>query len=118
MTSVERILEYASIDSEILDKASRTPSSDWPNEGKIVFDNVSYSYDENLPPVLKNVTVTINPKEKLGLIGRTGAGKSTFFQALYRIAEPNGKILIDGVNIKDVSLHDLRSKLSIIPVSC
>jgi ABC-type multidrug transport system fused ATPase/permease subunit len=48
--------------------------------------------------------------------GRTGAGKSTFFQALYRISEPNGNILIDGINIKDISLHDLRSKIAIIPV--
>ena len=67
--------------------------------------------------MLQNVTLKINSKEKVGIIGRTGSGKSTFFQDLYRMAEPSGNILIDNVNIKNVSLYDLRSVISIIPVS-
>jgi ABC-type multidrug transport system fused ATPase/permease subunit len=117
MTSVERIIEYTNIKGENLKQDIKKVDRNWPSEGKIEFENVSYAYDENLPNVLQNITLKINSKEKIGIIGRTGAGKSTFFQALYRMAEPSGKILIDNVNIKDVSLHELRSIISIIPVS-
>ena len=117
MTSVERIIEYTNIKGENLKQDIKKVDRNWPSEGKIEFENVSYAYDENLPNVLQNITLKINSKEKIGIIGRTGAGKSTFFQALYRMAEPSGKILIDNVNIKDVSLHELRSIISIIPVT-
>jgi ABC-type multidrug transport system fused ATPase/permease subunit len=117
MTSVERIIEYTNINGENLKEDAKKDDKNWPSEGKIEFENVSYAYDDNLPNVLQNITLKINSKEKIGIIGRTGAGKSTFFQALYRMAEPSGKILIDNINIKDVSLHELRSIISIIPVS-
>jgi ATP-binding cassette subfamily C (CFTR/MRP) protein 4 len=117
MTSVERIIEYTNIKGENLKDDVKKVDKNWPREGKIEFENVSYAYDVNLPNVLQNITLKINSKEKIGIIGRTGAGKSTFFQALYRMAEPSGKILIDNINIKDVSLHELRSIISIIPVS-
>jgi ABC-type multidrug transport system fused ATPase/permease subunit len=117
MTSVERIIEYTNINGENLKEDAKKDDKNWPSEGKIEFENLSYAYDDNLPNVLQNITLKINSKEKIGIIGRTGAGKSTFFQALYRMAEPSGKILIDNINIKDVSLHELRSIISIIPVS-
>ena len=118
MTSVERINEYTNVKVENLKKEENgyKKLKNWPNNGSIELENVSYAYDDNLPNVLHNLTLKINSKEKIGIIGRTGAGKSTFFQALYRMAEPSGKILIDNVDIKQVSLHDLRSSISIIPV--
>lgn len=116
MTSIERIVEYTNIESEPLNKGRRNPPADWPNKGEIVFKNVSLSYDKNLPNVLKNISLTIHPAEKIGIVGRTGAGKSSFFQTIFRMYEPEGEILIDGVNIKDLKLHDLRDKLTIIPV--
>ncbi len=117
MTSVERIDEYTRLKKEQINEGKIKPLPNWPERGEIIFDNVSYAYEENLPNVLKNVSFQINPKEKIGVIGRTGAGKSTIFQTLFRMNDPSGLVTIDGVNIKDISLHDLRSKISIIPVS-
>jgi ATP-binding cassette subfamily C (CFTR/MRP) protein 4 len=116
MTAVERVLEYTVLPSEPLETGSKKPDQDWPRTGEIVFENVSYSYDKDLPAVLKDLSFRINSGEKIGIVGRTGAGKSSIVQTLFRMAEPNGSILIDGVNIKDLSLHDLRFKISIIPV--
>ena len=116
MTSIERIMEYTNLVGEPLYEGKRRPPPGWPSKGQISFQNVSLSYDPNLPNVLKNVSVNINPSEKIGIVGRTGAGKSSFFQTIFRMYEPTGNILIDGINIKDLSLRDLRSKLTIIPV--
>lgn len=116
MTSIERIVEYTNIESEPLKIGRRKPPVAWPSKGEIVFNNVSLSYDKNLPNVLKNISLVIHPAEKIGIVGRTGAGKSTFFQSIFRMYEPEGEIIIDGVNIQDLSLHDLRDKLTIIPV--
>ena len=116
MTSVERVLDYTTIKSEPLDKGSRKPPKEWPRDGEIDFQDVSFSYDSSLPNVLKEFNVTIKAGEKIGVVGRTGAGKSSLFQTLFRMAEPNGKVLIDGLDIKEISLHDLRSKIAIIPV--
>ncbi len=117
MTSVERILEYTNLDSEPLDTGKTKPNIDWPTSGSIQFKNVCFKYSSELPNVLNNLSFDIKPQEKIGVVGRTGAGKSSIIQALFRMAEPNGLILIDDVNIRDLSLHDLRKKLSIIPVS-
>lgn len=73
-------------------------------------------YAEHLPSVLKNITCTFPGKKKVGVVGRTGSGKSTLIQALFRIVEPReGSIIIDDVDICKIGLHDLRSRLSIIP---
>ncbi|XP_048025054.1 multidrug resistance-associated protein 5 [Megalobrama amblycephala] len=117
-TSVERIHHY--IKSLSLEAPARVknkaPPSDWPQEGEIVFDGTEMRYRDNLPLVLKKVSCTIRPKEKIGIVGRTGSGKSSLGVVLYRLVEPcGGSIKIDGVNICDIGLADLRSKLSIIP---
>lgn len=117
MTSVERIVEYTDIDTEPLTKGRQKAPAVWINKGEIVFKNVSLSYDKNMPNVLKNISLTIHPAEKIGIVGRTGAGKSSFFLTLFRMYQPDGEILIDGVNISDLALNELRDKLTIIPVS-
>ncbi|XP_062861185.1 multidrug resistance-associated protein 5 [Trichomycterus rosablanca] len=117
-TSVERIHHY--IKSISLEAPARVknkaPPSDWPQEGEVVFDSVEMRYRDNLPLVLKKLSCTIRPKEKVGIVGRTGSGKSSLGVVLFRLVEPcGGSIKIDGVNICDIGLGDLRSKLSIIP---
>nr|QUF59454.1 ATP-binding cassette transporter Abcc4-1 [Brachionus angularis] len=115
MTSIERIVEYTNLESEPLDKGEKKAPINWPSKGEIKFENVSLSYDKNLPNVLKNISLKINSGEKIGIVGRTGAGKSSFFQTIFRMYEPNGHIYIDDVDIKKLSLNDLRDKLTIIP---
>ena len=116
MTSVERINEYIQLEKEELEKGEiQKLNEDWPQNGGIIFKNVSFAYDITLANVLKDVSFEIKPREKIGIVGRTGAGKSTIFQTLFRMAEPSGTVLIDEVNIKELSLHALRSKISIIP---
>ena len=116
MTSIERIVEYTNIKCEPLHEGKRIPPVNWPQKGEIIFNNVSLSYDKNLPNVLKNISLKIHPAEKIGIVGRTGAGKSSFFQTIFRMYEPEGEIIVDGINIKDLKLVDLRTKLTIIPV--
>lgn len=116
MTSVERIVEYSNLPTEPLFTGKEVPPSDWPTRGEIEFNNVSLSYDKNLPDVLKGISLNIKPAEKIGIVGRTGAGKSSFFQTIFRMYEPTGEIKIDGINIQNISLNQLRSKLTIIPV--
>lgn len=116
MTSVERIVEYTDLPSEPLKIGNIKPDKNWPSLGEITFNNVSLHYDSYLPPVLKDLSLTIKPAEKIGIVGRTGAGKTSFFLSIFRMYEPSGEILIDGINIKDLKLNDLRSKLTIIPV--
>ena len=118
MTAVERVLEYTDLPMEPLEEGKIQPPDDnWPSAGAIAYEDVSFRYDKNLPPVLNELSFRISPGEKIGIVGRTGAGKSSIIQSLFRMAEPEGSIIIDDVETKDLSLRDLRSKLSIIPVS-
>ncbi|XP_078521976.1 ATP-binding cassette sub-family C member 5 isoform X2 [Lissotriton helveticus] len=117
-TSVERISHY--IKTLALEAPARTKNKplpvDWPQEGEVVFENAEMRYRENLPLVLKKVSFTIKPKEKIGIVGRTGSGKSSLGMALFRLVELSGGcIKIDGIKINEIGLGDLRSKLSIIP---
>jgi len=92
------------------------PPENWPRYGAITFSNVKMRYRPNLPLVLKGISFDIESKEKIGIVGRTGSGKSSLGVCLFRLAELNsGLIKIDGVNIADIGLEDLRSRLSIIP---
>ncbi|KAH7687320.1 Xenobiotic-transporting ATPase protein [Dioscorea alata] len=117
MISVERILQYTKIDSEaplVIEECQ--PPKNWPETGAICIKNLQVGYAENLPPVLKDITCTFPGRKRVGIVGKTGSGKSTLIQSLFRIVEPRaGKILIDNVDICKIGLHDLRSKLSIIP---
>ncbi|XP_071937955.1 ABC transporter C family member 5 isoform X2 [Coffea arabica] len=115
--SIERIHQYCQIPSEAppIIEDSRPPSS-WPERGTIELINLKVRYKESLPIVLHGVTCTFPGGNKIGIVGRTGSGKSTLIQALFRLIEPaGGRILIDGIDISTIGLHDLRSRLSIIP---
>ncbi|CAI5013168.1 CGH_1_collapsed_G0024820.mRNA.1.CDS.1 [Saccharomyces cerevisiae] len=118
MNSAERLVTYA---TELPLEASyrkpeMTPPESWPSMGEIIFENVDFAYRPGLPIVLKNLNLNIKSGEKIGICGRTGAGKSTIMSALYRLNELTaGKILIDNVDISQLGLFDLRRKLAIIP---
>lgn len=117
LTSVERIKEYCSTDPhEASWEISETkPAASWPQNGQIEFVNYSLRYREDLDCALKNITCSINPGEKIGIVGRTGAGKSSLSLGLFRMLEiMEGDIVIDDVNIKEIGLHDLRQRLTII----
>ncbi|KTG04186.1 hypothetical protein cypCar_00016804, partial [Cyprinus carpio] len=118
-TSVERINHYIkNLESEGPRQicGSSAPASSWPEEGRITFQNVEMRYRDDLPLVLKNLSFSVLPEETVGIVGRTGSGKSSLGVALFRLAElSRGSIIIDGVNITHIGLEDLRSKLSVIP---
>jgi ATP-binding cassette, subfamily C (CFTR/MRP), member 4 len=87
----------------------------WPSEGKIHFNNTSLRYNADQPPVLKNLELEIEPHHKVGIVGRTGAGKSSLINALFRLAPVEGSVVIDSIDTGNLLLQDLRSKISIIP---
>lgn len=118
MNSAERVIEYVyDIPQEAAFVITETKTKPlWPENGAIKFENVDIAYRPGLPLVLNKFNIDVKPKEKLGICGRTGAGKSSIMVALYRLAElSSGRIEIDGVDTSTLGLNDLRSKLSIIP---
>lgn len=118
MTAVERVLEYCSLDGESSSGLNDRPSSTWPSRGEIVFENVSMSHSnaEDSFVALREISLKIQSCEKIGIVGRTGAGKSTLIQTLFRLGYLiDGKIFIDEVDIASIDLNDLRSRISIIP---
>lgn len=117
LSSVERVDEYNAVEPEGLPRERISAvSTDWPKRGNVVFNNVSAKYRPHLPLVLKGVDLDIEAGENIGVVGRTGAGKSSLTSLLFRVVELHGgKILIDNVDISKVPLHRLRSSLAIIP---
>jgi ABC-type multidrug transport system fused ATPase/permease subunit len=114
LTSVERIQAYIDIPTES-QEGDDVPHS-WPHSGIIEFLDISTRYDKDLPLILKGFSFTTKEHERVGVIGRTGAGKSSLILALFRLLElHDGKISIDGVDISKVKIHELRSRLAIIP---
>ncbi|KAL9964351.1 hypothetical protein ACROYT_G027981 [Oculina patagonica] len=117
IVSVERVKEYSETptEAEWIIPDNRPPDG-WPDAGNIVIEEFDLKYREGLPLVLKQINCDIKPGEKVGIVGRTGAGKSTLTLALFRILErAGGRIVVDGVDIAKIGLQDLRSRLTIIP---
>ncbi|XP_054955341.2 multidrug resistance-associated protein 1 isoform X5 [Pan paniscus] len=117
IVAVERLKEYSETEKEAPWQIQETaPPSSWPQVGRVEFRNYCLRYREDLDFVLRHINVTINGGEKVGIVGRTGAGKSSLTLGLFRINESaEGEIIIDGINIAKIGLHDLRFKITIIP---
>ncbi|KAH9318457.1 hypothetical protein KI387_020226, partial [Taxus chinensis] len=117
MVSVERIRQFSTIPSEAAwIVTERTPSPNWPHEGNVELRELQVRYRPNTPLVLKGISLKIRGGDKIGVVGRTGSGKSTLIQAMFRLVEPaGGKIIIDQIDITMLGLHDVRSRFGIIP---
>ncbi|KAK6056898.1 hypothetical protein COOONC_05590 [Cooperia oncophora] len=117
IVAIERIDEYTNTPTEAAwEIPEAKPLPGWPFLGGVNFVDYSTRYREGLDLVLRGISADVNEGEKIGIVGRTGAGKSSFALALFRLIEPvSGKIVIDGVDISKIGLHDLRSNLTIIP---
>ncbi|XP_073971785.1 ATP-binding cassette sub-family C member 4-like isoform X2 [Rhodnius prolixus] len=115
MVSVKRILDYTNLEQEPpLRSTGVQVLAGWPQRGSIEFTNVSIRYGIHGPWVLKNINVSISPCQKVGIVGRTGAGKTSLIAALFRLADIEGMIKIDGVDTSLLGLHDFRSKITVI----
>ena len=120
MTAVERVLEYCELDQEPPAQLpdNKRPPTNWPSRGTITFDDVcmSHSPDPQAPLALAHISLDIHAAEKIGIVGRTGAGKSSFIQSLFRMGTlVQGHILVDGIDIASLGLDDVRRHISIIP---
>ncbi|KAI3882887.1 hypothetical protein MKX03_015782 [Papaver bracteatum] len=115
--SVERLSQYMNIPSEALEVVQgNRPAPSWPAVGRVEFHDLKIRYRDDTPLVLQGITCTFEGGHKIGIVGRTGSGKTTLISALFRIVEPfGGKIVIDGIDISTIGLHDLRMRLGIIP---
>ncbi|KAK6239362.1 hypothetical protein QUC31_004831 [Theobroma cacao] len=117
MVSVERIKQFSNIQPEAAwHIEDRLPPPNWPAHGNVELKDVQVRYRPSTPLVLKGITLSIKGGEKIGIVGRTGSGKSTLIQVFFRLVEPTGgRIIIDGIDICMLGLHDLRSRFGIIP---
>jgi ABC-type multidrug transport system fused ATPase/permease subunit len=114
MNAAERIIEYSNLPTESLDGAD--PPAHWPSEGRLEFHDLVVGYAADLPAVLKGLTFSVERNERVGVVGRTGAGKSSLTLALFRFLEAReGSVHIDGLDISKIKLQALRSRLAIIP---
>nr|QST14991.1 ABCC10 protein [Diaphanosoma celebensis] len=117
LVSVERVLNYVDRIQVESDAGVRVvPPPTWPSRGVITFRNVSMKYRDHYPLALRNVSFETRPAEKIGIVGRTGSGKSSLFQVLFRLVDAcSGDVLIDDISLRDVELERLRSRIAIIP---
>lgn len=118
MVSIERIIEYKNLPSEhkINEISLKNNTKNWPNQGEVIIKNLVASYREDLPIIINNLNITFQAGKKIGIIGRTGAGKSTLFQAFYRMVYfHSGEIIVDGIDITKIPLEDARSIFAIVP---
>ncbi|XP_062185861.1 ABC transporter C family member 14-like [Phragmites australis] len=117
MVAVERVNQFSTLPSEVAwEIEDNLPSPNWPTHGDIDIMDLKVRYRPNTPLILKGINLSISGGEKIGVVGRTGSGKSTLIQALFRLVEPaEGKMIIDGIDICTLGLHDLRSRFGIIP---
>ena len=114
MTSVERVMTYTKLDSEPGYKVERLPPKNWPREGNVTFQDVSLTYYPGGPQVLKKINLKIKGGEKIGVAGRTGAGKSSFVTALLRMPDADGDIMVDSIRIKEINLPEARKCISVL----
>ncbi|SPT16941.1 unnamed protein product [Triticum aestivum] len=116
MVAVERVNQFSTLPSEAAWRKEDHLPPNWPTHGDIDISDLKVRYRPNTPLILKGINVSIRGGEKIGVVGRTGSGKSTLIQALFRLVEPaEGKMIIDGVDLCALGLHDLRSRFGIIP---
>ncbi|KAI7834991.1 P-loop containing nucleoside triphosphate hydrolase protein [Kickxella alabastrina] len=117
LNSVERVVEYLDVEPEApVTIPDRVPPVEWPSNGRISVENLELKYAENQPPVIRGISFEVQPREKVGIVGRTGAGKSTLTLAMFRFMEASaGRIMVDGIDISQIGVGDLRSRLTIIP---
>lgn len=115
LIAVERLLEYRDLEAEKQPKAPIAVATDWPSDGSIEFRNVFYRYFAEDEPVLRDLSFIIKPMEKIGIVGRTGAGKSSLIGSLFRLACIEGEILIDDIDTATIQLDELRKRIAIIP---
>jgi ATP-binding cassette subfamily C (CFTR/MRP) protein 4 len=128
MVSVERMMEYAQVKPEESGRRQFNPDGSsvvpngWPMEAQVTFTDMSLTYPRGEGPVLKNISLDFKAGERIGIVGRTGAGKSSLIGALFRLVETmtgdpphRGGITIDGIDISKIGMHDLREKMAIIP---
>ena len=114
MTSVERVITYTKLESEPGYKVHRLPPEHWPYEGNITFKDMSLTYYPGGPQVLKKINLNIKGRTKIGVAGRTGAGKSSFVAALLRMPHADGDILIDDIPMKQINLQEARRCISVL----
>ncbi|KND91987.1 ATP-dependent bile acid permease [Tolypocladium ophioglossoides CBS 100239] len=117
MNAMERVKEYLDLEQEAppVEEKNRPPAS-WPDKGNVEFVDYTTRYRSDLDPVLKGISLKINAREKVGIVGRTGAGKSSLALAIFRALEAEkGRIVIDGINIGKIGLRDLRENITIVP---
>lgn len=116
VTSVQRIVNYTKTIKPERDEAEMEVPPQWPSEGNIQYNEVVMKYRDDQEPVLKGVTIEIRPQEKIGVVGRTGSGKSSLLMALFRLVQlSSGTVIIDGIDISKLGLEAFRKRLSIIP---
>ena len=114
MTSVERVMTYTKLDSEPGYNVHRFPPNQWPHAGNITFRDVSLTYYPGGPQVLKKIDLNIKGGTKIGVAGRTGAGKSSFVAALMRMPDADGDIMVDDIPIKQINLQEVRRCMSVL----
>ena len=114
MTSVERVMAYTELDKEQGYSIPKQPPDDWPSQGEIQFDHMDLTYYEGGPKVLKDINLKIDAHAKVGVAGRTGAGKSSMVAALFRMPDPEGQLFIDDLLIGELNLQSTRQVISVI----
>ncbi|KAG2384672.1 ABC transporter C family member 10 [Vigna angularis] len=117
IVSVERLNQYMHIQSEAAEVIeTKRPPFNWPDKGEIEINDLQVRYRPDGPLILHGITCTFKAGHKVGIVGRTGSGKSTLIGSLFRLVEPaGGKIVVDGIDISSIGLHDLRSRFGVIP---
>ena len=114
MTSVERVITYTNLDPEPGYQNDQVPPDNWPHTGDLQVENLSLKYYEGGPEILKDISFAVRSIQRVGVVGRTGAGKSSLLAALFRMPAGSGRILIDDIDISSINIQRCRQAISII----